>query len=128
MVVGIAERSRDIQGLPLRILTMETGFEAIQCLKKERIAAVASRWELCDMPDGRFLTRLLAMRPGFPTIAFVEDGNPQQEIAARHAGVVAVLPNSTDSDYFRQIVCQILGFKFVCGIQKLDKDMTQHLN
>ena len=118
LVVGIDKRSKDLEEMPLRIITMQTGLEAIRCLKEERIDAVASSWELDDMPEGRFLSRLMAVRPNFPAVAFIEDGNEEQEISARHAGVAAVLTNNTDSDYFRQIVCQILGFSSLCCVHR----------
>jgi DNA-binding NtrC family response regulator len=107
-MIGTADKASGLRELPLRVLMINTGKEAIQCLKDERIDTVVSRWELVDMPDGELLEKILAARPKMPTIAFVEPGNWQQEIMARSLGVTAILSDDTDDEYFRSTICQIL--------------------
>ena len=91
LAVGAEERSAALEALPIRLIGLTRGSEAVRSFKTESIDSVVSRWDLDDMPDGLFLKRLLAIRPEMPTIAIVEPGKPDQEIAARSLGVAAVL-------------------------------------
>lgn len=108
LMIGTADKASGLRELPLRLLVIDTGKEAIECLREERIDTVISRWELVDMPDGQLLEKILAARPKMPTIAFVEPGNWQQEIMARSLGVTAILSDDTDDEYFRSTICQIM--------------------
>jgi DNA-binding NtrC family response regulator len=108
LMIGAADKARGLQELPVRVLMINTGKEAIRCLKEERIDTVISRWELVDMPNGLLLEKILAARPKMPTIAFVQPGNWQQEIAARSLGVTAILNDDVDDEYFRSTLCQLL--------------------
>jgi DNA-binding NarL/FixJ family response regulator len=108
LLIGAKDKAKGLTELPLRLLMINTGKEAIQCLREERVDSVVSRWELVDMPDGLLLERILAARPKMPTVAFVEPGNQQQEIMARSLGVTAILSDDIDDDYFRETLCQIL--------------------
>jgi DNA-binding NtrC family response regulator len=117
LAVGVDGKAEALQELPIRLLLMNTGAEAVACLREEEIHTVISRWELVDMPDGRFLRNIIAAKPTVPTIAFVEAGDPQREIAARSLGVSAVLTDDTNDEYFRAIVCQILGLSNLSHIK-----------
>jgi DNA-binding NarL/FixJ family response regulator len=112
-MIGTQDKAKGLQELPLRLLIMNTGREAIQCLKEEHVDSVVSRWELVDMPDGLLLERILAARPKMPTVAFVEPGNEQQEIMARSLGVTAILSDDIGDDYFRSTLCQILHIETI---------------
>jgi DNA-binding NtrC family response regulator len=109
LAVGIDGKAKALQELPIRLLLMNTGAEAVACLREEEIGTVISQWELVDMRDGKFIRNVVAAKPTMPTIAFVEAGDQRQEIAARSLGVSAVLTDDTNEAYFREVVCQILG-------------------
>ena len=108
LVVGVGERSAELEELPVRLIRLKGGLEAVRSFKTEQIDSVISHWHLDDMPDGLFLRRLLAIRPQMPTIAIVEPGNPEQEIAARSLGVAAVIPEDCSEEYLREIVSATL--------------------
>lgn len=109
VLVGLADKGGDLQGLPAGIVSVDTGAEAIGCLKGLRVDTIVSHWELPDIRDGGFLRRIAEARPGTPIIAFIGPGDTESEVAARGLGVEAVLSDNVGKDYFRQIVCQLLG-------------------
>lgn len=117
LVVGIADKGSALRELPVRVLAMDTGAEAIRCLKEERIDTIISSWELIDIPGGKLLKNVIEAKPSMPTIAFIKSGNIEQEIAARRLGVDAVLSEDIDDDYFREIVCQLLRISTVASMQ-----------
>ena len=106
--VGIKNKNKAIETLPVRLLVMDSGAEAIRHLFENEIDIVISSWNLADMPDGLLLRKLLDAKPNMPTVAFVEPGNWQQEIAARSMGVTAILNDDIDELHFRSTLCQIL--------------------
>lgn len=119
LAVGINDKTEALEELPLRIIVMDKAVQAIGCLKDEHINAVASRWELDDMPDGMLVKKILAAKPGTPVIVFVRPSDPEQEIAARSLGVSAVLPEDIDGEYFRDTVCQVLGLSCIRSIKSI---------
>ncbi len=108
LMIGTKDKASGLSELPLRLLMMDTGKEAVQCLREEPVDSVVSRWNLVDMPDGLLLERIRAARPSMPTVAFIEPGNQQQEIMARSLGVTAILSEDIEGDYLRETICQIL--------------------
>jgi DNA-binding NtrC family response regulator len=88
---------------------MQTGSDAIKCLRNERIDSVISEWDLPDMVDGGFLKSFKSARPHMPTIAVIKSGDRKQEVAARSLGVAAVLTDDTSSEHFKATVSQVLG-------------------
>lgn len=116
LMIGTEDKAKGLQELPLRLLMINNGKEAIRCLKEEHIDTVVSRWELVDMPDGVLLERIRAARPQMPTVAFVQPGNWQQEIMARSIGVTAILSDDIDDDYFRSTICQILRIEDIARL------------
>ena len=120
LAVGVSDKSDALKELPIRLLVMDTGAEAVCCLREERIATVISRWELVDMPQGRLLKNIIAANPVIPTIAFVTPGDRSQETAARALGVSAILSEDVDDDYFRETLCQLLGVCTVTGVKVAD--------
>ena len=117
LVVGVADKGNALKELPVRVLAMDTGAEAIRCLKEERIDTVISHWELMDIPAGKFLKNVTEVKPSTPTIAFIKSGDIDQEIAARRLGVDVVLSEDIDDGYFRDVVCQLLGISAVASVQ-----------
>ena len=109
MTVGVGQRAESLAELPVRVISMQHGSNAVRSFKTEQIDSVISHWHLDDMPDGMFLKRLRAIRPYMPTIAVVEAGNAEQEIAARSLGVTAVIADDSSEEFFRVVVCQTLG-------------------
>jgi DNA-binding NarL/FixJ family response regulator len=111
--VGIGQQAKALQDLPICLLDMSRGQQAVSAFKKEHIDGVISHWNLADMPDGQFLRKLKAVYPNMPTIALIEAGNTQQEIAARSLGVAAVIPEDSDGNYLRRVVSMVLGVQTV---------------
>lgn len=117
--VGVGSRVSCLDGLPIRLINLAHGKEAVRSFKTEEIDSVISHWHLADMPHGQFLRRLKAVRPDMPTIAIVEAGNTQQEIDARSLGVAAVIPEDSSGEHFREVVKAVLGLQDVKAIQEL---------
>ncbi len=111
LTVGLNGRSEVLKELPIRLVKMQSGIEAARSLKNEKVNSVISRWDLDDMPDGRFLKALRAAKPYIPTIAFIRSGSKAQEIRARSLGVSAVLDDDVTDDTFRDTVANLLGLK-----------------
>ena len=111
LTVGLNGKNEVLRELPVRVISMQSGLAAARSLKNEKVNSVISRWDLADMPDGRFLKSLRAARPDIPTIAFVRAGNTTQEIAARSLGVSAVLTEDASDEAFRNTVANLLGIK-----------------
>jgi len=93
------------------LIAMQSGMAAVRSLKIEKVNGVISRWDLDDMPDGKFLKSLRAAKPYIPTIAFVRPGSVNQEIAARALGVSAVLAEDATDEVFKCTVANLLGLK-----------------
>ena len=111
LTVGLNGRSEVLKELPIRLVKMQLGFEAARSLKSEKVNSVISRWDLEDMPDGRFLKTFKAAKPYIPTIALVRAGSKQQEIAARSLGVSAVLAEDATDNVLRDTVANLLGIE-----------------
>ena len=109
LAVGMGNRADEFKGLPIRLLNMNCGRDAICSFKTDPIDSVVSHWHLADMPNGQFLQKLKAARPDMPTVAIVEPNNPQQEIEARMLGVSAVIAEDCDEHYFRRVMTSVLG-------------------
>jgi DNA-binding NarL/FixJ family response regulator len=109
LTVGLNGRSEMLRELPVRLIKMQSGLEAARSLKSEKVNSVISRWDLDDMPDGRFLKTLKAAKPYIPTIALVKPGSRAQEIAARSSGISAVLADDATDNVLRDTVANLLG-------------------
>jgi len=119
LAVGMEDRAGEFNGLPIRLLNMAQGSDAIRSFRTDPIDSVISHWHLADMPDGKFLKKLKAVKPDMPTIAIVEPNNPQQEVEARMLGVSAVVPEDCDGEYLRQVMAAVFGLPNVAAIEKL---------
>ena len=119
LAVGIEGRAGEFNGLPVRLVNMAHGSDAIHSFKTDSIDSVISHWNLADMPDGQFLKKLKAAKPDMPTIAIIEANNPQQEIEARMLGVSAVISEDCGDAYFRRVMTSVLGLPNSQSIEKL---------
>lgn len=119
LTVGMEDRAGEFKGLPIRLLNMAQGSDAIRSFKTDQIDSVVSHWHLPDMRDGQFLKKLKAVRPDMPTVAIIEPDNPQQEIEARTLGVSAVIPEDCDDQYFREVMTSVLGLRSVREIETI---------
>ena len=111
LTVGLNGRSEVLTELPVRLIKMQSGLEAARSLKNEKVNSVISKWDLEDMPDGKFLKTFKAAKPYIPTIALVRAGSKQQEIAARSMGVTAVLGEDAADGVLRDTVANLLGIE-----------------
>jgi DNA-binding NarL/FixJ family response regulator len=119
LAVGMEDRVDQFKGLPIRLLNMVHGSDAIRSFKTNQIDSVVSHWHLPDMPNGHFLRKLKGVRPDMPTVAIIEPDNPQQEIEARMLGVDAVVTEDCDEQYFRQVLISVLGLHDIHVAQAL---------
>ena len=119
LTVGLNGKNEVLQELPIQLIAMRCGMEAVRSLKSEKVDSVISKWNLNDMENGRFLKRLRAVKPEISTIAFVRAGDRAQEIAARSLGVSAVLTDDTDDELFRETVANVLGLKGIVSIKAI---------
>ncbi len=130
LTVGLNGRSEVLKELPIRMISMQSGLEAARSLKNEKVNSVISRWDLDDMPDGKFLKSLRAAKPCIPTIAFVRAGSKNQEIAARALGVSAVLSEDATDEMFKETVANLLGLTETLEIKAIspaesEKELTR---
>jgi DNA-binding NtrC family response regulator len=119
LTVGLNGRNEVLRELPIRLITMQSGLEAARSLKNEKVNSVISRWDLEDMPNGRFLKSFRAAKPNIPTIAFVRAGNSTQEVAARSLGVSAVLTEDASDEMFKETVANLLGLQGAVTIKAI---------
>jgi DNA-binding NarL/FixJ family response regulator len=119
LTVGLDGKTDGLAELPIRLINMRTGSEAIKCLRNEKIDSVISEWDLPDMADGSFLKGFKTVKPHMPTIAVVKPGDRGQEIAARSLGVAAVLTDDTSNEHFRETVSQVLGLSKSADIKAI---------
>ena len=119
LTVGLNGRNEVLRELPIRLITMQSGVEAARSLKNEEVDSVISKWNLDDMKNGWFLKRLRAVKPEISTIAFVRAGDQAQEIAARSAGVSAVLTDEADDELFQETVANVLGLHDLVSIEAI---------
>lgn len=117
--VGAGSRNKALDGLPIRLIKMKTAGQAISSFKTEQIDSVISHWHLADMPNGKFLRKLKAVKPQMPTIAIIEAHNPQQEIEARCLGVAAVITEDSSEAHFRAVISAVLGIEDTQAIEEL---------
>lgn len=127
LTVGIDGRHEVLKELPIRLINVQSGFEAASSFKNESIDSVISAWDLVDMPDGIFLKRLRRIRPDIPTIAVVKAGDYAQEVSARSLGVSAVLTDHSSDEHIREVIRLVLGLKDVTSIRgiKAVKETTR---
>jgi response regulator RpfG family c-di-GMP phosphodiesterase len=106
LTVGLNAKSRVLNDLPVCILSCESGAEAANLLKEEKVNSVVTAWNLDDMPDGMFLMKLRTVKPDVKTIVFIKAGDAVQEIRARSIGASVVLTDQTSDELFRRAVIE----------------------
>ena len=116
LMIGADEKSHAIQELPIRLVRLETGAAAVRFLKRDSIDTFICKWDLVDIPNGALLENVIGAMPSMPTIALVEPGNAEQEIKAAQLGVTAVISDDIDTDYFREVVSQMLGINDILPV------------
>jgi DNA-binding NarL/FixJ family response regulator len=119
LAVGLAGSGNALRRLPIRVLFIQTGFEAGRSLKNENVNSVISKWNLPDAPDGRFLRNLRLAKPYLPVIAVVDSGDVQQEVAARSIGASAVLSSDVTDAMFMRVISEVLGLGDAEEIEKI---------
>ena len=119
LAVGVEDRADGFNGLPIRLINMAHGIDAIRSFRTNQIDSVISHWHLADMPDGQFLKRLKAAKPEMPTVAIIEPNKTQQEIEARMLGVSAVVPEDCGDEYFRRVLASVFGLPNEQAIETL---------
>ncbi len=119
LTVGLNGKNEVLRELPIRLITVPSGRQAVHSFRKERFDSVISNWNLDDMQNGRFIKKLRAVKPDIPTIVFIRANEPEQEIAARSLGVSAVLTDESDDELFRQTVANVLGIRDVASIEAI---------
>ena len=119
LAVGMEDRAGEFKGLPIRLLNLTHGHDAIRSFKTDPIDSVVSRWHLADMPNGEFLKKLKAAKPDMPTVAIIEPNNPQQEIEARTLGVNAVITEDCDVQSLREVMTLVFGLSDADSIKEL---------
>lgn len=129
LIVGAKDRADAARELPVRVILLDSGAEAVRCLREESVDTIVSKWHLVDVPNGGLLEAVIGANPGLPTVAFVRPGDAKQEIAARSIGVTAVLSEDIDDEYFRRVMCQILHVEEVSSITMKSKyDSNEETN
>ena len=109
MIVGLEERIKALNELPIRVIAINSGREAARSLKNEKIDSVICKWDLEDMREGTFLRNLRLVKPEILTISFVQTLDRSQEIIARSIGVSVVLTERTTDALFIETVANLLG-------------------
>ena len=105
--VGFDSDLNSLADLEIRHLKVTAGLEASKLLRVFDPDVVLIRWELTDMPGEVLLKKILATKPAASTIAVVEAGNTDQEVAARTAGATAVVDEAIDSRLLCEMTTQL---------------------
>ena len=118
VAVGITDKAGTLAELPVRVLFARDGQRALRHLRAGSTDLLIGRWELANMEPGELFERVREAKPYLPTLAVVEAGNVEQEIAARSLGVSVVLPEDVGEGHFREVVCDMLGLPRLLQIEK----------
>jgi len=126
VAVGITDRAGALAELPVRVLFARDGQRAVRQLRAGKIDLLISCWELPDMGQGELFERVRDAKPYLPTLAVIEAGNVEQEIAARSLGVSAVLPEDIGGGHFREVVCDMLGLPKLLQVESRPALVSVH--
>lgn len=109
LIVGLNGKGEVLRELPIQFIETDFGAQAARYLKNERVDACLCAWNLLDMPNGMFLTKLRLVKPDIKTIVVVKAGDFQQEIEARSLGASAVITDRSSDEFFSETVAAALG-------------------
>ena len=115
LAVGLANRCEGLKDLPIRLCSVDTGFQALRQLRLEVPSVLVGLWDLPDMPDGSLFRRVLGSIASAATVTLVEFENSTQEIAARSLGVTVVLDESIDDKVLCELLDQLSVTKIATG-------------
>ena len=115
LMVGLTERCKNFNDLPVRICSVDTGFEALKQLRLEIPSVLIGLWDLPDMPNGELFRRVLAGSASVTTVTLIEFGNTSAEVAARRLGVTVVLDEGVDEKMLCELLSQLSGIIAATG-------------
>jgi hypothetical protein len=107
LAVGLKQRCDDLKDLPLRLCSVDTGFQALKQLRLEIPSVLVGLWDLPDMPNGALFRRVLTGAASVVTVTLVEFGDTTAEVAARSLGVTVVLDDSIDEQTLTELLSQL---------------------
>jgi DNA-binding NarL/FixJ family response regulator len=105
LTVGLKDRCESLKALPVKLCSVDTGFQALRQLRLEIPSVLVALWDLPDMPNGSLFRKILGTTASTATVALVEFENTTQEIAARTLGVTIVLDENANDE----TLCDLLG-------------------
>jgi len=111
LAVGVDGRTRVLNELPIRLISVGSAAEAIRRIRNDRFQSVLSRWHLKDMPGGLFLRKLRLVKPDMTTIILICGKDASEEISARSIGVSAVLTEDCSDEFLLATVASVLGIE-----------------
>ncbi len=124
LMVGLNERTRILDELPVRLINADSAVDAVRCIRNEKFDMVISKWELPDLADGMFFKRLRMVKPDMTSLVLVDGDDPQQEIMARSVGVSAVLTEDCGDDLLLATVAGIFGIEVPVNVHSKAKERT----
>ena len=115
LAVGLKDRCKALKSLPVKLRSVDTGFQALQQLRLEVPSVLVGLWDLPDMPDGSLFKRILATTASATTVTLVEFQNAEQEIAARSLGVTLVLDENIDDETLCDLLSELSVTRVATG-------------
>ena len=115
LAVGLKNRFENSENLPVRLCSVDTGFEALNQFKRETPSVLLGLWDLPDMPNGALFRRILNFAASVVTISLVEFGNVDAEVEARSIGVTVVLDDNVDQELLADLLSQMSSGKVTSG-------------
>ena len=115
LTVGLKERYESFKDLPVRLCSVEKGFQALKQLRLELPSVLVGLWDLPDMPNGGLFRRILAGFPSVATVTLIELENTDAEVAARRLGVTVVLDEDVDQQMLSELLSQLSGIIAATG-------------
>ena len=125
LAVGLDGRTKVLNELPIRLISVQSAGEAIQRIRNDRFESVLSRWHLKDMPGGLFLRKLRLVKPDMTTIVLVCSKDPSEEIRARSIGVSAVLTEDCSDEFLLATVASVLGIEAPAEVSAILETKTK---
>jgi DNA-binding NarL/FixJ family response regulator len=115
LAVGLKQRCDALKDLPVRLCSVDTGFQALKQLRRQVPSVLLGLWDLPDMPAGALFKQILAGAASVATVTLVRFGDTGSEIAARSLGVTVVLDDSVDEHMLAELLNQLSARKVATG-------------